>query len=588
MRFATPSSLPAIPDNLSVCQFMLDHQHPSRPPRDAVSCFIDNASGRSTSFQEVYNRTYGLANGMSYRYSLAENAVGLVVSPNHVDYPIVIWAIHRLNGIFTGANPNSTKDELVYQIMKTGSSYIFSHSACLDVVRKAAQACAIPPNRIILVDAPARSGLAFLSVSDLILEGSSREINFTERSFRRGEARNKVAALCFSSGTTGKPKASYAACSSCLPLPETCFQAVAISHYALIANILQMSTHNTLEVGDLARGCHGYRPGDIILLALPLFHIAGFVCNLHFAFFSAMTLVVMPKYDLLRMLGDIVRHRITHLLLVPPQAVAFCKHPAVQNFDLSCVKFVMCGAAPLSAEINRRLFDIFPNAQVAQIYGLTETATTLSMSPMHQFRGTVGSVGTLLPGVQAKIVREDGTSVGYGEPGELLVKTPSQALGYYRDDTATRETFINGWVKTGDLVTVSPEGELFILDRLKELIKVRGFQVAPAELEGWILDHPDVSDCCVVGRPDEYSGEVPYAFVVLSAPAARRASQGASAAQRVKASITKHVSEQKANYKHIADIEFVDAIPKNPSGKLLRRVLRDRVRGQVGGPECKL
>jgi acyl-CoA synthetase (AMP-forming)/AMP-acid ligase II len=222
---------------------------------------------------------------------------------------------------------------------------------------------------------------------------------------------------------------------------------------------------------------------------------------------------------------------------------------------------------------------VIPNAQIGQGYGLTESATSLSMYPVDQKIGIPGSAGQLLPGVVARVVKPDGSLAGFNEPGELRVKTPSLALGYWNDERATKETFVEGWLCTGDEVIIREDKEIFIIDRLKEMMKVRGFQVAPAELEGCILDHRDVADTCVVPILDDYSGEVPLAFVVLRAPAADRVRKDSREADKVKASIIKHVADNKVAYKHLAGgVEFIDVIPKNPSGKLLRRVLRDQAR----------
>jgi len=248
----------------------------------------------------------------------------------------------------------------------------------------------------------------------------------------------------------------------------------------------------------------------------------------------------------------------------------------------------MVGAAPLSNEVNAQIFRVFPEAHIGQAYGMTETCTSVSAWPITKRRGTAGSAGLLEPGIRARILKEDGTFGTYDEPGELLIWSPSNALGYYNNEEATKETFVDGWVRTGDVAKIDRNLELWILDRMKEIMKVRGFQVAPAELEGCILDHPDVNDTCVVGIPDEYSGEVPLAFVVLNSDAAKRAEKNTDEGAKIKASIQKHVSDNKVYYKRLAGgVEFVLTIPKNPSGKLLRRVLREKAR-DMKMPSVKL
>ncbi|KAF9005400.1 hypothetical protein BDQ17DRAFT_346070 [Cyathus striatus] len=247
----------------------------------------------------------------------------------------------------------------------------------------------------------------------------------------------------------------------------------------------------------------------------------------------------------------------------------------------------MIGAAPVSQEVQEQLDRVFPTAQIGQAYGMTEMTTVLAMVGPMQMRGPLGSGGRLLPGVQARVLKPDGNEASYGEPGELVVRGPSAALGYFNNQKATRETFVDGWVYTGDEVIITHDKEVFVFDRLKEFIKVRGFQVAPAELEGCLLDHPDVIDTCVVGVPDSYSGELPLAFVVLSADAVSRVSRNPRVADMILESILQHVANRKARYKRLTGgVYFTDTIPKNGSGKLLRRILRDKARELLKSQEA--
>ncbi|KAF8968998.1 phenylacetyl-CoA ligase [Flammula alnicola] len=575
MEFHAHLPAPHIPDDVTIPQFIFDSNHETRPKRkNETPWLIEDETGKKLFETDLRNRTHGLANGLGTKYNIGEDDVVVLFSRNHVDYPVAIWAVHRLGGVISGANPDFTKSELLYQLQETKASVVIVHPESLPIALEAAHDAGLSPDRIILFDVkgiPEKVRENHETVSSLLEFGLRNKTNYTERSLAPGEGKTKLAFLSFSSGTTGRPKA------------------VAIPHFALIANVIQAAAHNRVNEDYCEWEDRRYRPGDVAIGVLPFYHIYGLVINLHFILFCGMSLVVVPKFNFVEMLNSIVRHRISHLFLVPPQVVLICKHPAVKNYDLrKYVRMIMCGAAPLSHELNQQLFEMFPTAHIGQAYGMTETCTATSMWPITQKRGISGSSGTLLPGIVARAVKPDGSLAGYDEAGELVVKTPSVALGYSNNAQATKETFIDGWVKTGDEVKIGRDGEMVVLDRLKEIMKVKGFQVAPAELEGCLLDHADVSNACIVGIQDDYSGEVPLAFVVLTAGAASRAAQSKNAAEEIRASIIKHVADNKVHYKHLAGgVEFVTAIPTSPSGKLLRRVLRDQAK-ELRKPKAKL
>ncbi|KAF7346115.1 Phenylacetyl-CoA ligase [Mycena sanguinolenta] len=567
--------LPTIPDDLSIPQFQLDHNDPNRPIRPAdVPCLIADDSGKRVFLSELRERTQGLANALSALYSIADNEVVLIFSRNHIDYPIAIWAVHRLGGIISPANPDFGRQELEYQLKATKATLVIAHPDALKTATAAAQTTGLSHDRILAFDVEGASTTGFVTMKAV-----------PERKLRPGEGKTKLAFLSFSSGTTGTPKG------------------VAIPHIAVIANVLQLAAHGRVNEDYAPVKDRRYRPGDVALGVLPLYHIYGLVVTLfmddpisklHFLLYCGLSIVIVPKFNFENMLKSIVRHRVTHLTIVPPQAVLLCKHPAVKKYDLSVIRFIMIGAAPLSDEVNEQLFALLPDAQIGQAYGTSPLLATLipldpsyGLSPANE--GSPGGAGVLIPGVTVRVLKADGTLGGYNDVGELVVKSPSNALAYYNNAQATKETFIDGWVRTGDEVKITPDGQLWVIDRIKEIMKVRGFQVAPAELEGTLLDHPDVSDACVVGIPDEYSGEVPLAFVVLSADAAARVKADPSVLKGIKASILKHVADNKVAYKHLAGgVEFVESIPKTPSGKLLRRELRKAAQELRKAPKAKL
>ncbi|KAG9018596.1 hypothetical protein FRB90_011264 [Tulasnella sp. 427] len=468
--FRGPDMAPP-PDDLTIPQFILDSQHPLRQLRtgntNKAPWLIEDETGKNYTFEEVHARTFGLANAVAKRWGIGDDDVVCVYSPNNIDYPTVIWAVHRLGAIASCANPAYTESELQHQVDAVKATLLVVHPACLQIGLAAARASGLSANRVVLIAPPASSptasNMALPTVEDLVQEGLALPLPpaFVEKRLAPGENQRKIAFLSFSSGTTGKPKLS---------------------------------------------------------------------------------LVIFSKFNWIDFLKSIVRYKITHLFIVPPQVVLFAKPPIEQRLG-----------------------------------------------------GTLGSAGQLISGTEAKVIKQDGSFAKYGEMGELYIRGPQGRFNrYFNNPTANAETFVDGWVRTGDEVYFHENGDMFIVDRLKASCecffgiksKAYGFQVAPAELEGHLLDHPDVTDVCVVGVQDDYSGEVPLAFVVLEGGAAAKAGKASKEAEAVKASIRKHVSDVKVRYKWLdGGVEFVDVIPKNPSGKLLRRFLRDRakeIRAQRG------
>ena len=289
--------------------------------------------------------------------------------------------------------------------------------------------------------------------------------------------------------------------------------------------------------------------------------------------------MIMSKFSFTGMLQSIIKYKISNLFLVPPIAVMLCQRPEARKFDLSTLRTIMSSAAPLSAERFKQLTALLPQATIFQCYGLTEAGVIGMENNAEQRDKPSVSAGAILPGIVARVQRADGTFAGFNEPGELIVKTPSMASGYSNNKEATKETFVDGWVRTGDEVTVNENMEIFIIDRLKEMLKVRGFQVAPAEMEAHLSEHPFVSEVCVVGIPHEFHGELPFAFIVPEKKTAALISKYPEEEARLKDILAKHVTDHKVPYKALSGgIEFVDSVPKAESGKLLRRVARDNAK----------
>jgi acyl-CoA synthetase (AMP-forming)/AMP-acid ligase II len=306
---------------------------------------------------------------------------------------------------------------------------------------------------------------------------------------------------------------------------------------------------------------------------------------------SGCTLVTMPKFEPMALLETLAKYRVSYASLVPPIVAFLARHPAVAKFDLSALKVVFSGAAPLDSETQAALEARLPGVRVAQGYGMTESSpVTHFMDPRYALSG---SVGPLAPSTSARIVDVDSGAVlppGAANVGELWVRGPQVMAGYLNNAAADAATLRDGWLMTGDIAWADEQGAFYIVDRRKELIKCKGFQVAPAELEGLLINHPGVAAAAVIGAPDERAGELPVAFVVTRAALLRsmgRAAEAAALPAVSAAELAAHVAGRVAPFKQLAAVLLVEAggIPKSPAGKVLRRLLRERAADAVKSGE---
>jgi acyl-CoA synthetase (AMP-forming)/AMP-acid ligase II len=491
---------------------------------------IDGPSGRVLTYGQLGDAVRRAATGLS-RCGLRKGDVMAIYSPNCAEYAVVFHAVASLGAINTTVNPLYTADELAVQLKDSGARFLVTVPAGLEKATRAAAQSGIEEIFVIGAAKGARS-LAEL------LEAPPRPPAVSI------DPAGDLVVLPYSSGTTGLPKG------------------VMLTHRHLVANLRQCEGMKGFE-------CFGER--DVVMAALPFFHIYGMVVIMMLSLANGSTLVTMPRFDLVEFLGLIQKHRVTVLPLVPPIVLGLVKHPAVAQFDLSSVRLVFSGAAPLGEEIARALSRKL-GCPVVQGYGMTEASPVTHLSPTIDAPAKPGSIGQVVPNTEVKIVDlVTGTALPPRHEGELLIRGPQIMRGYLNRPRETAEAIDGeGWYHSGDVGYVDEEEWFYIVDRTKELIKYKGLQVAPAELEALLVTHPSVLDAAVVRKADEEAGEVPLAYVVLRPDEAARRTSGDA--------LMAWVAERVAPHKRIRHVEFIDQIPKSASGKVLRRVLLDRER----------
>ncbi|KAF2102712.1 putative 4-coumarate-CoA ligase [Rhizodiscina lignyota] len=487
----------------------------------------------------------------------------LLFSGNTLFSPVVIHGTIMAGAIFTGANPTFVARELAYQLKDSDALFLIAAESSLDTAREAAHLVGMSEDRIFAFD----DGFATFDGKSknsgnirhwtALIADEETGSKFAWDDLKTEEDLDRTVALNYSSGTTGVPKG------------------VMITHKNYVSNCMQ-----TIYVSKLSPDYEQNTKRARQLCFLPMYHamgqtIFGVTCPV-----QSIPVYIMPKFDFIKMLENIQRFKITVLTLVPPIVVALAKHPAVKKYDLSSVDKVGCGAAPLGREMAAELEKLWPPGKinVKQGWGMTEiTCSAMGWHPLEKSYSF--SVGELNPNCEAKLVDEDGIhEVPEGERGEVWVKAPNVMKGYWGKPEATKETITeDGWLKTGDIAYVE-KGKFFIVDRKKELIKVKGNQVAPAELEALLLDHPAISDVAVIGVNIDIDDERPRAYVVLA--------QGKKATEK---EIQEWLATKVTRHKHLTGgVRFVDAIPKNPSGKILRKILREQAKAEISSQKSKL
>lgn len=513
MIYRSPLPDIEIPD-LTLTEFILAA---ARGFGDKVA-LVDGQTGESLTYAELVRAVEAGAAGL-YRAGVRPGDVVALMSHNQPGYAVALHAVIAAGAAVTPINPVLTHREVTGQLTAAGAKVLIAADTVADKAAGAAAAAGVAQMFVL-------GGRGVTSFEALLADGPPAPAPDLDPA-------TAIAVVPFSSGTTGTSKG------------------VRLTHRNLVANLAQ--TRAGWPVGT----------DDVQAALLPFFHIYGFTIILNSGLLGGATVVTLPRFEAGGYLAALARHRVTRAYFAPPMLLMLARAPEIDEVDLSSLRYALCGAAPMDVEVTERLEKRL-GCLIRQGYGMTEASPGTHQVFDADFPVTpMGSVGRLSPNTEARLVRP-GTDndVTPGSPGELLIRGPQVMAGYLGNPQATAETVTDGWLHTGDLVRVDDDGLFWVVDRIKEMIKYKGYQVAPAELESVLLAHPGVTDAAVVGVPHTEGGEAPRAYVV-------------SSGQVDEGELMMFVAERVAPYKKVREVRFVDEIPKSPTGKILRRALRE-------------
>jgi len=496
------------------------------------TALVDSSCNRRISYAEYGEMVESLARGF-VSSGLNPGEVIAIFLPNSWEFCAAYHAATLAGGIPTLLNPTYREREVRYQLENSGATLLVSDGPNLEGI----ELRGLPNLRRVYATRQLASGAEPFAA--LLRRGS---VKLTAPA---SPANETLAALPFSSGTTGLPKG------------------VMLSHSNLVSNVFQL-------IGPRASA---FNPDDVMLCFLPLYHIYGLNVVLNPSLILGATLVLVPRFQVPELLKLLTAEGVTTMPTVPPALNALCLAAEAGQFPKNhSLHWVKSGAAPLAPELARR-FTALTGVLVCQGYGMTEASPVTHLGFLEPELYNPGSIGQPLVQTECHVLDETGRETSCGQPGELVMRGPQFMVGYWQDSRATAAVFRDGWYWSGDVVSRDANDFYFVLDRRKEMIKYKGFPVAPAEVEGVLLEHPAVKDCGVVGRPDAAAGEIPVAFVVLRdefIPGAKMEDE-----------LCGFVADRITHYKQPRQVCFVDAVPKTASGKILRRELRKVLGHQV-------
>jgi len=491
------------------------------PDRPAIT--FNDAVITFAAFERESNR---LANGLAALGLTAGDRLALYI-PNCPEYEFTFYAASKLGATACPMNPSYREREITYQVNDSGATVMVTHATLWPVI----EACRPHlPNlaRVVVVGDDVNCDRA-IGYDEVIDSGSDEPpaVNVDQ---------NQLAALPYSSGTTGLPKG------------------VMLTQRTLVWNQLQYRYGS--DIGS----------DDTYPIFLPLSHIYG-VMLMNAALGSGAHQILMERFDLGSLVSAIQRHHVTVLHLVPPVLLALANAPGLDASHFRTVRYALSAAAPMAPDVARRVTERL-GIRIVQAYGLTETGPASHHSPLEPERMRLESVGVVMADTEQRIVdvERGDTVLGPNEVGEICIRGPQLMQGYWNAPEETARVLRGGWLHTGDIGFVDKDGYTYLVDRKKEMIKCRAFSIAPAELEATVLEHPDIADCGVVGVADADAGEVPNAFVVPRKGCTLDA-----------AALAEFFSKRLAGYKTIRKWHVTDAIPRTPSGKILRRLLKERL-----------